>query len=210
MRPLALDGCLFTTQFATYPIDWWLSRRIRLKAHVPQNFFVPRGTLVLANHRSLFDPFLVTYHLGPQNWLSSVPLRYPTTPDYARRPILGRAIAMLGAYDIGKTPVEKAKKLLYTRDLLDRSRTVLLFPEGKIVAEGHLVAEFQRGVNMLFARDYPTVFVRLSGFNTSAFLKPQEDLDAHIYFSTVMRGSPAEKIAAMETFFDDATPWLSR
>lgn len=197
----AFNSWLMTTQLATTPLDWWLSRRIKLKVHVPNNFYVPRGTLVLANHRSLFDPFLVTYHLGSQNWYRSIPTRFPTKSSYASRPVLGSAIKMLGAYDIGKTSMERAKKLLYTRDLLDRERTVLLFPEGKIVDDGEVVEEFQQGARMLFAHDYPTVFVRLSGFNTESFLRPSTVTNARMYYSEVIRGDAETKLERLRQFF---------
>ena len=197
----ALNSWLLTTQLATTPLDWWLSRRIGLRVHVPNNFYVPRGTLVLANHRSLFDPFLVTYHLGSQNWYTSVPTRYPVESFYASRPILGSVIKMLGGYDIGATSMERAKKLLYTRDLLDRRHTVLLFPEGKIVNEGEVVEEFQQGVKMLFAHDYPTIFVRLSGFNTKSFFHPGTVTDARISYSEVIRGDVATKLERLRQFF---------
>jgi len=198
---LALDSCFITTQLATTPLDWWMSRRIGLRVHIPRNLYVPRGTLVLANHRSMLDPFLVTYHLGSQNWLTAVPTRYPMTSFYARRPIIGRALKMLGAYDIGKTPIERAKKLLFTRNLLHRQHTVLLFPEGKIVEEGTIVDEFQQGAKMLFAHDCPTLFVRLSGFDTSSFFHPETVTDARMVYSDIIRGDAATKLERLREFF---------
>jgi 1-acyl-sn-glycerol-3-phosphate acyltransferase len=206
--PFARRSGLSATQLAVIPFTWFFMRRIGLQVHTPPGLSAPPGTLVLANHRSMLDPFIVTYHLRARNLDSTLPVRYPTTPDYARRPILGTAISLLGAYDIGSTPMEKAKKLLYTRDLLNQNCTVLLFPEGKIVSEGHLVSDFERGAQMLFAYDYPTVFVRLTGFETGSFLNPEKDIDAHLYYSDVIRGTAAEKIAVMERFFDEDKPWL--
>ena len=203
---IALNSLFLTTQLATTPLDWWLSRRIGLRVHLPNNFSVPRGTLVLANHRSMLDPFLVTYHLGSQNWYTSVPTRYPMTPTYARRPVMGPALKMLGAYDIGKTSIERAKKLLFTRDLLDQKRTVLLFPEGRIVDDAGVIVEgFQQGAKMLFAHDYPTVFVRLSGFTTDSFLHPESVTDAQMRYSEVIRGDAATKLKRLREFFSDET-----
>lgn len=203
-RVLAVNGCFITTQLATTPIDWWLSRRIGLQVSLPPDLYVPVGTLVIANHRSMLDPFLVTYHLGPQNWITSVPTRYPMDADYARRPIIGSMAKMLGAYDIGATPIERAKKLLFTRDLLDKGRTVLLFPEGELVEEGSVVKEFQQGAKMLFSHDYPTLFVRLSGFTTESFLKPKSVTDARMRYSRIVRGDAADKLAYMREFFGAA------
>lgn len=200
---LALNGFFATTQLATYPLDWWMSRRIGLRAHVPRNLYVPSGTLVIANHRSMLDPFLITYHLGSHNWFSTIPMRCPVTSTYARRPIVGHALKMLGAYDIGKTSIERAKKLLFTRGLLDHERTVILFPEGKLVEKGIVVDEFQQGAKMLFAHDYPTLFVRLSGFDTNSFLHPDTVTDARMVYSEIIRGDGAMKIERMREFFSE-------
>ncbi|MBU6214719.1 1-acyl-sn-glycerol-3-phosphate acyltransferase [Patescibacteria group bacterium] len=198
---VALDSFFITTQIATCPVDWWLSRRIGLTVSIPRDLYVPPGTLVLANHRSMLDPFLVTYNLGHQNWLTAVPMRYPVTPDYARRPVLGRAMRLIGAYDIGKTKMERAKKLLFTRGLLDKQRTVLLFPEGRIVEGGVITEEFHNGFKMLFAHDYPTLFVRLSGFTTDSFIHPKTVTDARIHYSPIIRGTAETKLQYMSTFF---------
>lgn len=199
---LALDSFFTVTQFTTFIVfDWWLSRLIGLRTYVPKNFDVPRGTLVLANHRSLFDPFLITYHLGRQNWYRAIPTRYPTKSSYARRLVLGSTIKLLGAYDIGATSVERAKKLLFTRELLDRGYTVLLFPEGKIVDKGEVIEEFRQGAKMLFSYDYPTVFVRLSGFNTNSFLRPGTVTDARMHYSEVIRGDAETKLERLRQFF---------
>ncbi|MHB0865740.1 MAG: 1-acyl-sn-glycerol-3-phosphate acyltransferase [Minisyncoccota bacterium] len=200
---LALNSCFVTTQLATCPLDWWMSRRIGLQVHMPRNLYVPPGTLVIANHRSMLDPFLITYHLGSHNWFSTIPTRYPMTSTYARRLVVGPALKMLGAYDIGKTSVERAKKLLFTRDLLDHERTVLLFPEGKLVERGVVVDEFQQGARMLFAHDYPTLFVHLSGFTTSSFVHPRTVTNAQMRYSEIVRGDAATKLKYMGKFFSE-------
>ncbi|MBI5405977.1 1-acyl-sn-glycerol-3-phosphate acyltransferase [Candidatus Kaiserbacteria bacterium] len=198
---IAVNGYFATTQFATTPLDWWLSRRIGLSVSMPSGLYVPSGTLVLANHRSLLDAFLVTFHLGRQNWLTAIPARCPLTSAYARRPILGPILKMFGAYDIGNTSIERAKKLLFTRDLLDRKHTVILFPEGKIVEKGVVVDEFQQGAQMLFAHDYPTLFVRLSGFDTRSFIHPKTVTNARMVYSDIIRGDAATKLERLREFF---------
>lgn len=196
---LAMSGLFVSTQIVTRPFDWWASRRIRLHVHIPHGLRVPHGTLVIANHRSMLDPFLITHHLERPNWF--VPIRAPMTPTYARMPIVGHTLKALGAYDVGKTTIERAKKLLFTRDILRRGHTVLLFPEGKIVDHGAVVQEFKDGAKMLFAEDYPTLFVQLSGFSTLSFIHPKTVVNARMRFSSVVRGDTAAKLAYMEKFF---------
>jgi 1-acyl-sn-glycerol-3-phosphate acyltransferase len=198
---LALDGCFLTTQTSVRPITWWLSNRIGLQVSIPDNFYVPRGTLVLSNHRSLLDPFLVTFHLGRANWWATVPVRFPTTNKFAGHPLIGPAIKALGAYDIGVKPIERAKRLLFTRDLLLRKRSVLLFPEGRIVKDGRLHGEFQKGARMLFSHECPVLFVHLFGFSTESFMHPGRVNNPRMYFSEIVRGNPEEKVNRMEAFF---------
>lgn len=198
---VAAESCFLVAQLITYPIDMILTNLIGLRVYRPRDFSVPPGTLILANHRSYFDPFLVTYHLGFRNILAAIPVRYPVYSSFMRNYIFGIGLRALGGYDIGVTSVERAKKLLFTRHLLQKKRTVLLFPEGKIVRDGRVPEEFQRGAEMLFAYDYPVIFARLSDFNSASFLKPFGARNASIRYSEVVRGDAVTKIARMTSFF---------
>ena len=193
-------------QFLTVPPNFVFTRILHLTVERPHDFKIPHGTLIIANHQSKIDPFLISYHVGIKNWTSIVPIRYPVTPDYMNKHIMGFIICLFGGYNIGNTPLERLKKLVYTRELLRQKYSVVLFPEGKIVRDRDRVAEFQKGAHMLFNENYPLVFVRLTGLNRKHYLRFWKNKDKNIkliyskcYDETV---DPKEKIEAMVSFFE--------
>lgn len=105
-------------------------------------------------------------------------------------------VSCLGGYDIGLTAMERAKKLLYTRELVDSGYTVLLFPEGKIHHKEEL-GEFQRGLHMLANEDIFILMVRISGLTNTSFFR-----ESRIIFSEVMTNmSTEEKIRRVQDFY---------
>jgi 1-acyl-sn-glycerol-3-phosphate acyltransferase len=121
-------------------------------------------------------------------------MRYPVSSKYIRNPI-GMLIRLFGGYDIGLTPLERAKKLLYTRDLIHNGYTVLLFPEGKINNQG--LGEFQRGMDMLIQEDIPILLVRIYGMNARKVFKK-----VRLKFSNVITGiGPEDKARQIAEFF---------
>lgn len=152
-------------QYMTVPVNFVLTILLNLEVKRPPNLRITHGTFIVANHQSKIDPFLVTYHVGVKNWTKIVPVRYPVTPDYMDKPMLGFCIRLLGGYNIGSSTIERMQRLLLTRDLLRAKYNILLFPEGKIVRDTDMVADFERGAKMLFSENVPIVFVRLVGLN---------------------------------------------
>ncbi|OGM95876.1 MAG: hypothetical protein A2816_00085 [Candidatus Yanofskybacteria bacterium RIFCSPHIGHO2_01_FULL_39_44] len=163
----------------------------------PQGLRVPRGTLIVSNHQSFLDPWLVCHYIPLKDVLTMLPLRYPVTPEYIRRPILGFFIRCFGGYDIGYTSLEKAKRLLYTRDLIHAGYTVMLFPEGKLEKEG--LGEFQKGVDMLAQEDIPLLLARISGINNGFDFSR-----VRLKFSSLIKDVPAEeKVGRIYEFFKE-------
>ncbi len=161
----ASKGWFVFIQILTIPANFCISRLLRLRIVKPKDLTLKPGTLIIANHQSKIDPFLVSYHLRIRSWTIMLPIRYPVDPEFMKRPILGFCIRLLGGYSIGETSMERAKKLLFTRQLLDDGYSIVIFPEGKIVRDSDFVEQFQKGAHMLFADPRPVVFVRLSGLN---------------------------------------------
>ena len=158
-------------QLLTIPANFFFTRLLKLQVSRPAHFKIEHGTLIIANHQSKIDPFLISYHVGFKHLMSALPIRYPVTPDFMNRPILGLCISLLGGYNIGETPLERLKKLLFTRDLLKQGYSIVLFPEGKIVRDQDMVEDFKKGANALFNENYPVVFVRLKGLNNKHLLR---------------------------------------
>ena len=191
-------------QFLTVPVNFVLTALLKLKIKRPDNFKIEHGTLIIANHQSKIDPFLISYHIGIKNWTTIVPLRYPVTPDYMNKPLMGFIIRLLGGYSIGENSLERLQKLLFTRQLLKQGYTVVLFPEGKIVRDKDMIAEFQRGVHVLFSENYPVVFVRLVGLNEKHKYRFWKNTRAHFEYSEFLGSDvPKErKVEAMMRFYE--------
>ncbi len=187
-------------QLMTIPANWLLTRFFHLVIEKPENLVITHGTLIIANHQSRIDPFLISYHC---NLLTTSPIRYPVTSDYMERPFLGFYIRLLGGYDVGRSPFERLKKLVFTRDILKRGYSVILFPEGKITRDQDMVNDFKKGANMLFQENYPVVFVRLTGLGGKRKFHFWKNTNAKLTYSTRYDSSipKGEKVQAMAEFF---------
>lgn len=191
-------------QLLSFPFGVFLQQYFRVTVYRPKNSTIPPGTLILANHQSRIDPLLISWNLGIRNIVAILPTRYPVASKYMHRPIIGTFLRLLGGYDVGATPLESAKKLLFTKGLLEHNRTVLLFPEGKIVRESDMREEFRRGAHLLFSKNFPVMFVRLVGFNTASLRHPHVSKKMHIHYSEVIQNSDVEyKVKEMERFFQE-------
>ncbi|QQR64561.1 1-acyl-sn-glycerol-3-phosphate acyltransferase [Candidatus Kaiserbacteria bacterium] len=161
-----LKKWFFFIQILTIPANIIFSCLLQLVVERPPAFKTTHGMLIIANHQSKIDPFLISYHIGIRNILTTIPIRYPVDHKYISKPFIGFCIRLLGGYDIGGNHMERLKKLVFTRNLFHRGYTVVLFPEGKITRDSDMVDEFKRGASALFNENYPVVFVRLTGLNT--------------------------------------------
>lgn len=184
----------------------FLRPRIIYPAGYKQPPEIPRGALIIANHQSRLDPFFIMYHLGLKNILRNIPFRFPVTSSYMRNPFLGLPLHCLGCFDMGETPFEKARGLLHIRNLLRHTKTVVLFPEGKITRNMPTPAVFERGVNFLIGHTTPVFLVRLTGMSTWSFFNITDRYQTQIRFSEVLPPGMAahEKFVRMQEFFEKA------
>lgn len=192
-----------TAQFLTIPSNFICTHLLRLQIIKPENLNIRTGTLIIANHQSKLDPFLISHHLAMQDWASAVPMRYPVTPEYMRGGFLSTLIKLLGGYNIGETPLQRLKGLAFTRELLKKQYSVLIFPEGKIDHTKNGVSTFQRGVEVLFSQNHPVVFARLTGLNSQNKFHFWQSGRATIEYSEYLGSDvPAsQKTSAMMDFF---------
>lgn len=118
-------------------------------------------------------------------------------------PFFKYVLGSLGGYDIGENPIERMKKLLYTRDILRRKGSVLLFPEGRINKTGYIdCSQFKDGVAMLFYEETPIVFVRLTGFFGFSWRTPSGAGKRALEYSEVItEGTSEEKLLIMQGFY---------
>ncbi len=181
----------------TYIVDLFLRPEIERD----KDMIIPPGTLVISNHQSFLDPWIVSRHLGTKNLLHLLPIRYPMASDIARIPILGQITWCLGCFDIGKTSLEKAKNLLFMRELIRKKYTVVLFPEGKRVKSDEEKAEFKRGMNLLVSENIPFILVRISGLEKISIFRPSTNKIKLSYSNIIQNVDNEKKMEIISEFF---------
>lgn len=136
----------------------------------PLKLVVPRGSLIISNHQSWSDPFLITYHLGWRNVFRNLPVHFPVTSHFMTMPLIRWYLWSLQCFNVGDTNLDRARALIRMRDLLQSKQTVMLFPEGRCIRDSNNVEEFHRGIDMLLMEDIPLVLVRVENFNNWSIL----------------------------------------
>jgi 1-acyl-sn-glycerol-3-phosphate acyltransferase len=97
---------------------------VKLEVHGLENIPASGPTLLMMNHRSNVDPFIVLGAVGPRfaSAMSKV--------ENFRIPLMGRLIRMWGVYPVRRgIPVDR-RAIEYTLRLLREGEVVLLAPEG--------------------------------------------------------------------------------
>lgn len=188
----------FSFFFIGFLFDILLKPRIEM----PEGLTIPQGTLIVSNHQSWIDPWALIYFLGPQNIIPLLPMRFPVTHNFFRKTIMGSILWCLGGFNIGSTPLEKAKKLLYIRNLIHQKYSVLIFPEGKWVQNIKERFEFKRGIHMLVHEDTPILLVQLSNLKNNLFTYKFRRSGIRIKYSRLINsGSASEKIKLIHEFY---------
>lgn len=165
MRAIARNRVIFLVQLASYFV-LYLPLRIFFRSHRSLSGTIRqlgRGALLIANHQSIADPFIVMGNLPFTVFIRLLPVRFPTDHDYMQLPVTGQLLRFFGCYDVGATPRLRMCTLLKTCDLLRSGETVFLFPEGSIARSE--MKEFNRGIEFFIRESRSVVFVRMDGFN---------------------------------------------
>ena len=147
--------------FFAYPIRFFY----RADTTIPKNINkLQKGSLLVANHQSLLDPFIILAHIPLFTFIKILPISFPTCAQVMNKPILSRILKLFGCFNIGNNNKEKMLSLFYIRELLKQRRTVFLFPEGKMIKKEN-IGEFQQGIQFFINECRNAVFVRMKGFN---------------------------------------------
>lgn len=167
--------------FSAYPVRaFYNAYRV-----LPSNLhIIKRGMLVVSNHQSMADPFVVLGHIPFKLFLQTVPLYFPVSHTEYNYWYFKPFLKILGGYDIGGTKKEKLIGLMKTRDLLKQKRTVFLFPEGKINKE--TIGDFHRGIEFFAKSSSGVIFVRMQGFGS--------------YWDILVRKKPTMKFSEVHSF----------
>lgn len=86
--------------------------------------------IVVANHQSMLDPFMLTVAISGKTLVRLLPFRYMTANSYVERGISGWSLKCLGAFPAFPTHTE-IYGLEKGARILDLGQTLCMFPEGK-------------------------------------------------------------------------------
>ena len=147
--------------FFAYPIRFFY----RAETTVSQNINkLKKGSLLVANHQSFLDPFIVLAYIPFLTFIKILPIRFPVCDKFMANPFLSWLLKLLGCFNIGANSKKKMLALLYTRGLLQQGKTVFLFTEGTVIKK-ETIDEFRQGIQFFINECQNAVFVRMKGFN---------------------------------------------
>ncbi len=190
------------TQIFSIPIIFCFIKLLRIDIQWKNELTKNRkNLLIISNHQSKLDPFLILSALGLKHTYNRTPFRFPVMADFVRRFPLGILITLFGGYDIGKTLEEKARALFYTRNLIATGNSVLIFPEGKIVRGSLDFRTFQKGYTTLLICDPILLLVKIDNFSNmpSHFFKKERP--RIIFFTVKSSLTNEEKQKVIEQFY---------
>ena len=102
----------------------------KLESHGNENIPKQGGALILCNHVSYFDPFIVGSAANRE-------LHFMARHDSFEMPLIGHVIAAHNAYPVRRGTADRAA-LRHTISLLKSGNVVLIFPEGTRSVDGTL------------------------------------------------------------------------
>src|SRR3989338_54711 len=108
---------IISSQILSY-FAFYFIRRVWYRAEfvLPENFGeTKKGILLVANHQSKSDPFIVLSYIPFSVFLRVLPIRFPVTHKYMGKAYLPYILKILGCYDIGETSRENMIGFLHTR-----------------------------------------------------------------------------------------------
>lgn len=115
----------------------------RLQAFAQENIPLRGGVIIASNHRSYLDPPILA---------AACPriVSFLAKEEIFRNPIFGRFIRALNAFPL-KTNSVDIRSLRWAIEGLQAGKVLIVFPEGRRVAEGERV-EAMKGVGLLAAK----------------------------------------------------------
>ncbi|MEM3074338.1 MAG: lysophospholipid acyltransferase family protein [Candidatus Pacearchaeota archaeon] len=117
-----------------YPLKIILNQEIT----VPKNLKLKKSVLIIANHRSRTDPFLLA-QLPFSLFKKLAPVYFPTAEKYHKNIFLSFLLKSVGSYPIKRWGWSFDDIFDRTIRDLRNGKTTLIFPEGQIVRKGEKV-----------------------------------------------------------------------
>jgi 1-acyl-sn-glycerol-3-phosphate acyltransferase len=154
--PWARDHCSRASSFWGRALAWIAGARVRLEGATREK--LDRPLVVVANHQSWFDVFVLAGHLPGR-------ARFVAKEELRRIPLFGAAWETCGHVRVNRGDRAEAVRSLNEAGarIRDERLNVILFPEGTRSADGHL-QPFKKGAFVLAIQaGVPILPVGISG-----------------------------------------------
>ena len=153
--------------WAAYRLAWWATSLLdagwwRIKARGQEWLPKDGGYLLLPNHASGFDPWIVAIAL----WR---PLAFMASAQYFKSPYIGAMLKKVGAFPKVKY-VKDTASMKHMTELYENGQAIAIFPEGRQSWDGHLL-KLMPGIGRTIKRMEATVVLCRMPANT--FLQPR-------------------------------------
>jgi 1-acyl-sn-glycerol-3-phosphate acyltransferase len=134
---------IFTFAFFAF----WLKYILRLKIKGAEKIDIQKPLIIVSNHCSKLDPFIILSAMGWKNFLKINPLRFPLDKIYAESRCLGPISRLIGCYKIeGKGNLSQS--LESTFNIIDQNYSLIYFPEGQVVKKDETI-EPKKGIGYI-------------------------------------------------------------
>ena len=112
-----------------------------------------RKYIIVSNHASKIDPFIITRFIPKKNKFLLLPYRYLTTDSYMRKKYFNFILGFLCSF-----PDKNALKL--AQKFINRKETVFMFPEGKLNRKNKLDNSIKLGIGAIYLeRENPDLYL---------------------------------------------------
>ena len=126
---------------------FWLKYILRLRVKGIEKIYIKKPLIIVSNHRSKLDPFLILSALGWRNFFRINPLRFPLHKKYSESWWPGPLSRIVGCYKIEKKG-DLDESLRSTFEVINQNYSLIYFPEGQVVKKSEKV-EPKKGIGYL-------------------------------------------------------------
>jgi 1-acyl-sn-glycerol-3-phosphate acyltransferase len=123
---------------------WFLKPLLGITVEGKEKISAKKPVLIVANHRSKLDPFIILSAMGWKNFLKFYPWRFPLAKSLAEKWWIKWPSWYIGCYQItGRGDLDKS--LEETFKAIDKGYSIIFFPQGKMILKDE-ISKTKRGI----------------------------------------------------------------
>ena len=123
---------------------WFLKPLLGITIEGKDKISIKKPVLIIANHRSKLDPFIILSAMGWKNFLKFYPWRFPLAKSLAEKWWIKWPSWYIGCYQIeGRGDLDKS--LEETFRAIDKEYSIVFFPEGKMTLKDE-ISKTKKGI----------------------------------------------------------------